>query len=74
MKCLQERRISIADISPNQWKLATIGLLIVIATVLITSLIIGRDTKVAPPEEIVQTKEADTQFAKKNRQTNLKQL
>ena len=54
-----------ADTSPNQWKLATIGLLIVGATVLITSLVIGRDTKVVPPEEIVQTEEADTQVAKK---------
>lgn len=54
-----------ADTSPNQWKLATIGLLIVGATVLITSLVIGRDTKVVPPEEIVQTEEADTQVTKK---------
>ena len=54
-----------ADASPNQWKLATIGLLIVGATVLITSLVIGRDTKVVPPEEIVQTEEADTQVVKK---------
>jgi len=54
-----------ADASLNQWKLATIGLLIVGATVLITSLVIGRDTKVVPPEEIVQTEETDTQVAKK---------
>jgi len=54
-----------ADASPNQWKLATIGLLIVGATVLITTLVISRDTKVVPPEEIVQTKEADTQVVKK---------
>jgi outer membrane biosynthesis protein TonB len=54
-----------ADASSNQWKLATIGLLIVGATVLITSLVIGRDTKIMPPEEIVQTEEVDTQVAKK---------
>ena len=56
-----------ADASPNQWKLATIGLLIVGATVLITSLVIGRDTKVMPPEEIVQAKEveAEAQVTKK---------
>ena len=51
-----------ADASTNQWKLATIGLLIVGITVLITSLVIGRGTEVVPPEKIVQTeKEADTQ-------------
>ncbi|MGV7235320.1 MAG: hypothetical protein ACQ9ET_03590 [Nitrosomonadaceae bacterium] len=54
-----------ADISPNQWKMATIGLLIVGATVLITSVVIGRDTKVMPPEEIVQNQETETQVAKK---------
>ena len=54
-----------ADASPNQWKLATIGLLIVGATVLITTLVISRDTKVVPPEEIVQTKETDIQVTKK---------
>lgn len=54
-----------ASESTNQWKLATIGLLIVGATVLITSLVIGRDTKVVPPEEIVQIEEADTQVEKK---------
>ncbi len=50
-----------ADISPNQWKLATIGLLIVGATVLITSLVIGRDAKVVPPDKMVQAQETDTQ-------------
>jgi type IV secretory pathway VirB10-like protein len=54
-----------ADVSTNQWKLATIGLLIVGATVLITSLVIGRDAKIVPPEEMVQAKEVDTQVAKK---------
>jgi len=54
-----------ADISPNQWKLATIGLLIVGATVLITSLVIGRDAKVVPPDEMVQAQETDTQVAQK---------
>ncbi len=56
-----------ADASTNQWKLATIWLLIVGATVLITSLVIGRDTKVVPPEEIVQAKEveAEAQVTKK---------
>ena len=54
-----------ANESTNQWKLATIGLLIVGATVLITTLVISRDTKVVPPEEIVQTEEADTQVVKK---------
>ncbi len=55
-----------ADASTNQWKLATIGLLIVGATVLITSLVIGRGAEVVPPEKIVQAKkEADTQVTKK---------
>ncbi len=54
-----------SDISPNQWKLATIGLLIVGATVLITSLVIGRDAKVVPPDEMVQAQETDTQVAQK---------
>ena len=54
-----------ADVSPNQWKMATIGLLIVGATVLITSVVIGRDTKVVPPEEIVQTQEAEAKIAEK---------
>ncbi len=53
-----------ADISPNQWKMATIGLLIVGATVLITSIVIGRDTKVVPPEEIVQNQETEAKVAK----------
>ena len=54
-----------ADVSPNQWKMATIGLLIVGATVLITSLVIGRDTKVVPPEEIVQNQETKAKVAEK---------
>ena len=54
-----------ADVSPNQWKMATIGLLIVGATVLITSLVIGRDTKVVPPEEIVQNQETEAKVAEK---------
>lgn len=54
-----------ADVSPNQWKIATIGLLIVGATVLITSLVIGRDAKVVPPEEIVQAKETESKVADK---------
>lgn len=54
-----------ADISPNQWKMATIGLLIVGATVLITSIVIGRDTKVVPPEEIVQNQETEAKVAEK---------
>ena len=54
-----------ADISPNQWKLATIGLLIVGATVLITSLVIGRDAKVVPPDKMVQAQETDTQVVQK---------
>ena len=54
-----------SDASTNQWKLATIGLLIVGITVLITSLVIGRGTEVVPPEKIVQTeKEVDTQVTK----------
>ena len=51
--------------TPNPWKLATIGLLVVGATVLITSLVIGRDTKVVPPEEIVQAQETVAQVEKK---------
>ncbi|TFH11960.1 MAG: hypothetical protein E4H07_03710 [Nitrosomonadales bacterium] len=58
-----------ADVSPNQWKLATIGLLIVGATVLITSLVIGRDTEVVPPEKIVQAEETGTQVVKKKKDT-----
>ena len=54
-----------ANVSPNQWKMATIGLLIVGATVLITSLVIGRDTKVVPPEEIVQSQETEAKIADK---------
>lgn len=54
-----------ANVSPNQWKMATIGLLIVGATVLITSLVIGRDTKVVPPEEIVQAQETEAKIADK---------
>ena len=54
-----------ADVSPNQWKMATIGLLIIGATVLITSIVIGRDTKVVPPEEIVQAQEAKAKVADK---------
>ena len=54
-----------ADVSPNQWKMATIVLLIVGATVLITSVVIGRDTKVVPPEEIVQAQEAEAKIAEK---------
>jgi hypothetical protein len=54
-----------ADVSPNQWKMATIGLLIVGATVLITSVVIGRDTKVVPPEEIAQAQETEAKVAEK---------
>ena len=54
-----------ADVSPNQWKMATIGLLIVGATVLITSIVIGRDTKVIPPEEIAQVQEEAKQVTEK---------
>ena len=54
-----------ADVSPNQWKMATIGLLIIGATVLITSLVIGRDTKVVPPEEIVQNQKTEAKIAEK---------
>jgi len=54
-----------ADVSPNQWKMATIGLLIVGATVLITSVVIGRDTKVVPPEEIAQAQEAEVKVVEK---------
>ncbi len=52
-----------ADVSPNKWKMATIGLLIVGATVLITSIVIGRDTKVVPPEEIVQNQETEAKIS-----------
>jgi hypothetical protein len=62
---LENRRRSMADVSPNQWKMATIGLLIVGATVLITSIVIGRDTKVVPPVEIVQNQETVGKVAKK---------
>lgn len=54
-----------ADLSPNQWKMATIGLLIIGATVLITSLVIGRDTEVVPPEEIVEAQDTETKVAEK---------
>ena len=53
------------DVSPNQWKMATIGLLIVGVTVLITSIVIGRDTKVVPPEEIVQVQEVEAKVVEK---------
>jgi hypothetical protein len=45
--------------------MATIGLLIVGATVLITSVVIGRDTKVVPPEEIAQAQETEAKVAEK---------
>ena len=54
-----------AGVSPNQWKMATIGLLIVGATVLITSVVIGRDTKVVPPEEIAKAQETEAKVAEK---------
>ena len=54
-----------ADVSPNQWKMATMGLLIVGATVLITSIVIGRDAKVVPPEEIAQAQETEAKVAEK---------
>jgi hypothetical protein len=53
-----------ADAPTNQWKLATIGLIIVGATILITSLVIGRGTEVVPPEEIVQSKKTSIQVTK----------
>lgn len=53
------------ELTTNKWKFATIVLLIVGATALITSIVIGRDTKVMAPEEIVQSKEIDTQTVKK---------
>ena len=61
-----------ADVSPNQWKMATIGLLIIGATVLITTVVIGRDTKVVPPEEIVQNQEAENKIAEKEPATEPK--